>query len=713
MQTNLKSEKRLGFPGTVKGHALIGKYADELAGIINDERTTRHGNKATEIWDALAKFSDENLAINILALALQANHEDLIGKWYSHIGTQLGFRGALAVKIGMWAVDLLRQLPIVKDVLPDGGLVLDLDSDGTQELISGAIEHAVRSRPLLMPLQEPPVWAPAGEHADEIWPGLAIVSHHPSVMRACADAFDSGRAQPAIDAVNWLQGTPFTINKPVLSLLQNEPAPQQPLKQPPAWWGAPRKATSDEQKKLFAGQRAYYKKWAAAESASYSWRWMLQEFTVLADWPAFFNPLKLEFRGRVNAIPQFAFQREDAIRAQFLFARSAPIGHDGIQQLKAHVAARANGCAWADDQKPERQSREGRIAFTDRNEKHIRRIGETILAGRALRTDDLPDSKERYQFAAACVELAQALDVGPTFETRLPLVSDASCSGLQHIAMMMRSGDGRYANLIPDDVPADFYQVVADRVRDTTDLLNDIPSIHHRAIVKRPVMTFFYGVTDRGMSDQIFEKLKDLRLNQYELSHEKSRAIAKAVSNAIEELATSTKQVRAFLEGIAGAYAASNKVMHWDTPLGLPILNAYHKMKFERVSYPVNGKRRLVKWCTGNTDDVRPGKAKRSVTANFIHSCDAALLHAVALAAKAEGIEIVTVHDCFGTIAPHARRLNEILREQLIELHTKHDWLKAVYDTARQELPDATLPEIPQRGKLDPNLVRDSFFAFN
>jgi DNA-directed RNA polymerase, mitochondrial len=206
--------------------------------------------------------------------------------------------------------------------------------------------------------------------------------------------------------------------------------------------------------------------------------------------------------------------------------------------------------------------------------------------------------------------------------------------------------------------------------------------------------------------------VKDLRLNQYEPTREKARAIAKAIEKAIGDIATSTKDVRGFLEEIAAAYAAANRVMRWTTPLGLPVLNAYHKMQIERIEYPVNGKRKRVKWCTGNLPDVRPGKAKSAITANFVHSADAALLHAVALAAKAEGIEIVTVHDCFGCLAPHARRLNEILREQLIKIH-EHDWLKAVHDTARQDLPNATLPDIPQRGNLDPNLVRHSFFAFN
>jgi hypothetical protein len=98
-----ETEKRLGFPATAAGRALINRYADELAGIIDDARTTRHGNAAAEIWKAVADRSDESLAINILAVALQANHEEWTGLWYSHIGTALGLRGAMAVKVGMWA----------------------------------------------------------------------------------------------------------------------------------------------------------------------------------------------------------------------------------------------------------------------------------------------------------------------------------------------------------------------------------------------------------------------------------------------------------------------------------------------------------------------------------------------------------------------------------------------------------------------------------
>ena len=293
----------------------------------------------------------------------------------------------------------------------------------------------------------------------------------------------------------------------------------------------------------------------------------------------------------------------------------------------------------------------------DRSPYHrLLRIGNSILQQIPLQSDDRPESDERYQFAAACVELAQA-DGNPSFITRLPLVFDASCSGLQHLSTMMRSEEGRYANLTPSDTPTDFYQIIADQI---VALLDDIPGIHHRAIVKRPVMTFFYGSTISGMTEQVLGASKDRRIKT---DWRKARKIATAICEAIEATITSAKEVRTFLEKIAGAYADANKPMRWNTPLGLPILNPDDEQIIEDISYRIGGKRKRVTWCTGNTDDIRRRKSIQSVAANFIHSRDARS-HNVALATKANGIELVTIYDCFGTIAPQARRLNEILREQ-------------------------------------------------
>jgi DNA-directed RNA polymerase len=250
--------------------------------------------------------------------------------------------------------------------------------------------------------------------------------------------------------------------------------------------------------------------------------------------------------------------------------------------------------------------------------------------------------------------------------------------------------------------------VIADRVSSTTYLLVGIPAPYYRDIVKQPVMTYFYGVTDHGRTNQVIEKLKKLGV---EFTIEWARDIAEAVFGAIEGTITAAKEVRQYLERLAAAYAKPNKAMRWPTPW-LLILNPYYKMITAEVNYPIRGKRTRHKVCVGNTSDIRPGKSKRSITANFVHSCDAALMHAVALAAKAECIEMIPIHDCWACLAPDAERLNEIIRDRMIWLHTEFDWLGEAHKMARQELPDADLPESPARGDYDPNSSENPISIF-
>jgi DNA-directed RNA polymerase len=81
----------------------------------------------------------------------------------------------------------------------------------------------------------------------------------------------------------------------------------------------------------------------------------------------------------------------------------------------------------------------------------------------------------------------------------------------------------------------------------------------------------------------------------------------------------------------------------------------------------------------------------------------------VVLAAAAEGIEMVSVHDCFGCLAPHAKRLNEIIREKFVEVH-EYDWLGSLRERARRD--GVKLPPPPEKGDLDLKGVLQSEHAF-
>jgi DNA-directed RNA polymerase len=82
---------------------------------------------------------------------------------------------------------------------------------------------------------------------------------------------------------------------------------------------------------------------------------------ALAGLEQFYIPHNLDWRGREYPLTNFNFQREDRVRALFLFKDGEPIGEEGIQWLKVHVA----NCG--DFEKVSKKSYEERIKWVDEN----------------------------------------------------------------------------------------------------------------------------------------------------------------------------------------------------------------------------------------------------------------------------------------------------------------------------------------------------------
>ena len=690
----LRSEERraeiAGFGATRQGGALIRRYRNKLAKTISADRVT-----AGAVWITLSPIPDDDLAAVLLFAGISAcatDDQNTFRDVALFIGHTFGQRGESALRVGEWGINILLTLPIFG--LEGDVLALQL-TDSLDSFLDGVIGQQVRAHPLLLPCAtQPAPWVqidrggvPTGH-----WAQPLLIEHHRSIEVTARCAIRDGSMKPVLDAVNALQAVPLTINRPVLNLLQRTAAPAIPDAPAPGLSRRQRLGAEQERREARARVEAWHLDLVTAET--------------LADQDRFYVPLKLDFRGRIYGIPHFNFQREDHVRGLFLFADGAPIGVEGLEYLKAHTAARADGVTWSSDKKPSRSNLEGRIAWTEANLSRLRRIGESILAGTPLADEDLSGIDDRFQFAAACVELVQALDTGPDFITRLPLTFDGSCSGLQHLCAMTRAEEGRYVNLTANGEADDFYSRVARKVYETCPDLMLGPD--DRKIVKQPCMTFFYGSRPYGMTDQVREVMKER--NQ---STKDARRLALATYHAIEGMVPRAVEVRNFLETLVKLCADQGKPLYWGTPLGLPVINCYYKPDIKIISLRLKGRRRRVRFVVGDTDQIDRGKAVNSVTANFVHSADAAHLQMVALAARAEGIEMVAVHDSFGCLAPHAARFNQIIREQFLRLHTDYDLLAAVLESARRNLPRNTkLPPLPKVGNLDLSQVLLSQHAF-
>jgi DNA-directed RNA polymerase, mitochondrial len=306
------------------------------------------------------------------------------------------------------------------------------------------------------------------------------------------------------------------------------------------------------------------------------------------------------------------------------------------------------------------------------------------------------------QFVAACHELYEALKQGPDkFVTRLPLSYDATCSGLQHLAAMTRAEkEGALVNLMPSENGQDFYQAVADEVAERFEHEGyDCPIRIDRGRVKRPIMSFLYGAGAGSFQKRRFWKFKLKGIVETLIVELKDdwKKLSKTIVVAIKEKAPRAVEARDFIRRLAELHAENNKMLRWFTLM--PICNTYYKPDTKQMKN-FSGKRTKV--TVGDTNEVEEHDAILGAPANFTHSYDAMLLMMIANAADAEGLPLLTVHDCFAWLAPHAARGNEIKRQQLVKLYTENDPLAEIVEQARRDLPAGTeLPPVPTKGSLD------------
>jgi DNA-directed RNA polymerase len=94
--------------------------------------------------------------------------------------------------------------------------------------------------------------------------------------------------------------------------------------------------------------------------------------------------------------------------------------------------------------------------------------------------------------------------------------------------------------------------------------------------------------------------------------------------------------------------------VEWITPLGLPVHQPYVKAerKFDVVCHlPIRHKQ---------VDAFPP---------NYVHSLDSVHMMLTTLSCRQRGVTFAAVHDCFWTHASDVDVMNEICREQFINLH--------------------------------------------
>ena len=555
-------------------------------------------------------------------------------------------------------------------------------------------------------------WAKGGTSDHRLAGSLTIVrARNKDAARAVRKAIRDGTMKPTLDALNALQAVPWTINEQVLNVLR-ACVPQSIEVD-----GVPKDDSAD--RVVFGLDMKTAEAMAAHER--------------------FWTPMNLDWRGRVYGVPSFNFQRDDRVRALFLFADGEPIGEEGLYWLKVHVAN-------SGDNDREGFIKVGKLTFNER----VRWVDENLEKIKAIATAPLSElwwtkADKPFQFLAACFELSSALAQGPTFVSRLPISFDGSCSGLQHLSAMTRDEEtAKLVNLTPSAAAQDIYETVAEIVRRRVEKDLEYPDqdapvaqmwLDHgitRNVVKRNVMTYSYGSNDWGMAEQLREDLmrplaedvKNGKRKEHPFGQDEGDAAAKYLAkytySTIETLVERPAAAMKFLQDLTSVAADQGLSLQWMTPTGFPWINRYYKQETKQVRLFLHrlGLFRVL-LTTGEEEaklKINRRKAKNGVAPNCVHACDAAHLMRTVNAAVAEGItSIATVHDSFACLPSRAGRFRKIIREEFVRMYETHDVLAEAFAQARADLSRNTkrMPSAPPPyGALDLKKVLDAEFAF-
>lgn len=330
---------------------------------------------------------------------------------------------------------------------------------------------------------------------------------------------------------------------------------------------------------------------------------------------------------------------------------------------------------------------------------------------------------------AAAWELREAYRSGNphTYKTGLIGHVDATCSGLQHFSAMLRDPVGAtYVNL--DDPlkcgpKQDIYSRVAAMALSAMqpDLESEDVLVRAmaswwisvgipRTLAKKPVMTYVYGATLLGTADHIESVMenevfpdKSITWENPLLSSEYCRYAAKKLFEGVANTVPAAAAGMQWLKSVASQYP-NGKPMLWKSPMGFTVIHDYQDSDIVRVRLASCGVESVrVKVLNENT---LSHAMRNAISPNFVHALDASHLAFTALKMKADNLNMVGIHDSFGSHLCDMDRLGYNIREAFVELYSKHNPLS-------QLLWDLGIASnAPMKGSFDIRKVMDSEFFF-
>lgn len=539
-------------------------------------------------------------------------------------------------------------------------------------------------------------------------------------------AVESPVSDTTLRALNAVQRTPWRINGWILDVMRLAYQSGDRLGGLPYYDAValPKKSTEEwdamspeERNKWKFHLSSIHGNNARTESRRKAFLTQLDIADEMRDRPAVWFPHFLDFRMRFYPMAQGLHpQCDDLGKALLEFAAGERLGDAGLYWLAVRLAN-----TYGQDKLP----LDERVQWVRDHHDLIVDSAVNPLDGRrfwaAMDDKGSPVADEPWSFLATCQEWAEAHEGDPReYRSHLPVQLDGSCNGLQHLSAMGRDPIGaRATNVAANTERQDIYTKVAEVVQRmvSDDAAAGDERAHEwvgkisRKVVKRAVMTTPYGVTERGIAEQL---MNDGHTEGMDKRGQAATYLKDKIVLALDETVTSAKAIMAWLQAVATALADVERPFDFTTPTGNRIRQSYYHLNEKRITTVIG---KLVLWEEDKLGGLQPRKQMLASAPNLIHAFDAAHLTMTVVALLEElgnEVSFSMIHDSFGVHACHVDTLSRVLREQFALMY-QTDWLEELEAEFKAQAPNADVPsyrEFIVPGDFDVSECLNSQFFF-
>ena len=706
---------------SISMHERLTKASFKVARMIEDEvRWREMRDKHPDIWKLNVEQAKKIPGYESKRKFL-ANSEKFIDLQFSK------WPRNMRLKIGMTLIELMRISTGIIEITTRRGLLGKSETyvHATDELtawMKEAHKYSEDLSPLYLPMIERPAdWTDVytgGYLTEHVFPRPLIKTNDRQHLEHL-NAIDLYEDKAA---VNQLQRVAWEINEDVLDTLRycweqdieigDIPSPVgEKIPSKPADIGENEEARRKWRK---AAARVHAENRSAESKRLQMTKifWMAEK---LKGRPIYF-PWYMDFRGRKYPRVYFLQPQGSKVARSILRSASAkPIWTDeDAKWLTIHGA----NCYGED-----KGTLDERIEWTHANREMIETIaqdprGTTSLWGRA----DEPEL-----FLAFCFEWANYMKEGPGFVTQLPVSVDGSCNGLQLYSLLMRDPVGALAtNVLPTARPQDIYQDVADATirrleADGSDLARAWLRFGvDRKATKRATMVVPYSGTRWACRDYVREwflsELKTRGMDNpfgFEETFKPPHFLADLVWESISDVVGEAQKAMSWFRDVARICIDNEAPIRWTTPTGFVVKQAYETWQSQSVKTVIGDviRQHKIRYGSGK---LCKRKGCNGVAPNRIHSDDGSIVTKTTLKNSSSGIMFQSfIHDAALGLSPDMPMMVEHLLESVIEIYSQ-DLMQDFLSELTHYLPiGVTLPEPPERGDLDIELIRQSQYFYS